>query len=159
MQNVDKLNPPIQYDLIWLFIGLGLMLLILIWYGLAFWLTRRKKPKMLGNLRQLRPPVDLDKLKAKYLQLIEQLYARYVNREIELRELHQNLSKLVRAFTYEANGFPALVLTLSDMKFSPYPKLTQLIGYYYPNEFSAITKGDAATSKQAAIGFVTQWPF
>jgi len=159
MRSVEKLNPPIQYDLFWLLVGSVLVLMILIWYGIVFWLTRRKKPKSLDNLKRLKPPVDLDKLKAKYLQFIEELYQRYLRKEIDLRELHLYLSLAVRYFAFEANGFPAPLLTLSDLKRAPYPKLTKLIGDYYPEEFAAFSQGDARFSKESAIGFVTQWPF
>jgi hypothetical protein len=159
MQNVDKPNPPVQYDLIWMIIGLTIVIAIVVWYALALWLTRHKKPKKLDSLKKLPPPVDLDTLKAKYLKFIEELYQRYLRKELKLRDLHLYLSITVRYFVYEASGFPAPLLTLSDLKRAPYPKLTKLIGDYYPEEFAVIGKGDAATSKNAAIGFITQWPF
>jgi hypothetical protein len=159
MQNVEKLNPPIQYNLIWLIIGLALLIAVLSWYGIVIWLTRRKKLKSIDNLKQLPSPVDLDALKAKYLQFIEDLYLGYQRKEITLRELHQRFSLATRYFVYEAIGFPAPLLTLSDLKLAPYPKLTKLIEDYYPEEFAAINKGKAFASKEAAIGFITQWPF
>lgn len=154
-----KLNPPIQYDRIWLFIGLGLVLLIIIWYGVLFWITRRKKLKSLDSLRRLPTGAELERLKAKYIKLIDELYQRYVRAEISLRDLHRELSKAVRDFVFEAKGFPAPYLTLSDLRLTPYSKLTQLIGDYYPEEFALIGKGEATASVGAAKGFILQWPF
>jgi hypothetical protein len=159
MQNVDKLNPPIQYKLIWLLIGLAILLLIAAWYGLVFWLSRRKKLKSLDGLKRLAAGWELNRLKAKYLQLIEELYQRYQRKEITLRELHIELSMLVRSFVQEASFFPAPFLTLSDLRNSSFPKLAQLIATYYPAEFAAIENGDAASSVQAAKGLVQQWPY
>lgn len=159
MQNVDKLNPPIQYNIIWLIIGAGLVLAIGIWYGIVFWITRHKKVKSLDNLRQLPAGEELARLKAKYLKLIDEIYQRFQRSEIDLRGLHQALSKAVRDFVSEANHFPAPFLTLADLKLSPYPQLTKLIEEYYPEEFAVVTHGDAAASTQAAKGLVMQWPF
>lgn len=158
MQNVDKLNPPIQYNIIWLIIGSALVLAIIIWYAVVYWLTRRKKLKSLETLKQL-PPLDLNQLKMKYLQIIEEIYQRYLRKEITLRMLHQELSMAVRNFAGEGNFLPAPYLTLSDLRLSPYPTLTKLIAAYYPEEFAVITKGDAATSVAAAKGVVAQWPY
>lgn len=159
MPDASTLNPPIQYSKIWLIIGLGLIIFILIWYAVAYWLTRRKPVKSLNTLKPLPTGAELKRLKARYLQLIEEIYQRYLRQEISLRKLHQQLSTTVRAFAYEANHFPAPYLTLSDLQQSPYPTLATLIATYYPEEFAAITKGDAAVSVEAAKGVVTRWPF
>jgi len=153
----DTLNPPIQYDRIWLIIGSILMLTIPIWYGILYWITRRKKVKSLENLSQLPVGGDLDKLKAKYLRLIEELYQRYRRNEITLRGLHRGLSMTVRYFVYEARHFPAPTLTLSDLRRAPFPALTKLIEKYYPEEFALITHGTAEDSVAAAKGLVQQW--
>jgi hypothetical protein len=158
MQNVDKLNPPIQYRLLWLIIGLAIVLLIGAWYAFALWHTRRKKPKSLDTLKQLSPS-DLASLKAKYLGLIEELYQKFVRGEISLRQLHIELSMTVRSFVQEASFFPAPYLSLSELRGSPYPQLTKLISEYYPTEFAAIENGNAAGSTQAAKGLVQQWPY
>lgn len=153
----DTLNPPIQYDRIWLIIGSLLLLVIPTWYVFVLRLTRHKKIKTLENLVQLPTGAELEKLKAKYLRLIEELYQRYRRKEITLRVLHNNLSMVTRYFVYEAKHFPAPTLTLSDLRLAPYPTLTRLIAKYYPEEFAAITHGTAESSVTAAKGFVQQW--
>jgi len=153
----DTLNPPIQYDRIWLIIGSLLLLSVPIWYGVALWLTRRKPIKSFGNLRQLPPQVAIDELKAKYLRLIEEWYQRYLRKEITLQMLHRSLSMNARYFVYEAKHFPAPVLTLADFKLAPYPLLTGLIARYYPEEFASIRGGGAETSVEAAKEFIREW--
>ena len=153
----DILNPPIQYSKIWLIIGLCIFVTIPIWYGMLFWLTRRRPPKSFNRLRQLPVGADLDRLKAKYLKLIEEWYQRYRRQEIDSRVLHWALSMNVRYFVYEAKHFPAPVLTLSDLKLAHYPALTGLIAEYYPEEFGVILHGEAEASVTAAKGFIQQW--
>ncbi len=158
MRGAETLNPPIQYNWIWLLIGGILVLLIGIWYGFVFFHTRRRKLKSLDTLRIL-PPMDLNQLKMKYLQLIQQAYQRHIAGELDLRALHQELSRLVRAFVHEGNFLPAPFLTLSDLKLSPYPSLTKLIEAYYPEEFAVMSTGNAQAATEAAKGVVTQWPY
>ena len=153
----DTLHPPIQYNLIWLIIGAVLLLTIPAWYGLALWMTRRKPINTLNDLKPLPTGAELKKLKAKYLRLIEEWHQRYLKKEINLRELHLALSMTARYFVYEAKHFPAPLLTLDDLKHSPYPALTQLIADYYPEEFAAMEHGNAEKSVEAAKGFIQQW--
>jgi hypothetical protein len=147
---------PVQYSIIWLIIGLSLLVAVIGWYGFVIWFSRRR-PKDLSGLLPLTDSFNLDALKAKYLQLVDQCYDSYVRQEVGRRELHRNLSITVRYFVYEANNFPAPRLTLSDLKHAPYPNLTQLIGNYYVDEFAAIETGEPLMSAQAAKGVIQQW--
>jgi hypothetical protein len=153
----DVLNPPIQYDRIWFIIGLALVALIPIAYGVIIWLTRPKLIMSINDLRPIATGAELDRLKAKYLRLVERHHQSYLRKEIKLRELHRNLSMVVRYFVYEARHFPAPTMTLSDLKMTPYPALAELIELYYPEEFAVIRRGNAEGSVQAAKGFIQQW--
>lgn len=153
----DILNPPIQYDLIWLIIGGLVFLTIPLWYGLVLWMTRHKKVLSLDNLRQLPVGGEVEALKSRYLRLIDEAYRRYVSQEYKLRDLHQALSMIARTFVLEAKHFPAPYLTLSDLALAPYPTLTQLIKAYYPEEFALITHGNAEISVQQAKDFIIRW--
>jgi hypothetical protein len=157
MQSVKGLNPPLQYSVIWLIIGLVLLLAIISWYGFTFWLTRRRPVKSLATIKQLSTASDLNQLKANYLQRIEACFQQYQRQEISLRSLHQTLSMLIRLFIYDVRHFPAPRLTLADLKLSAYPTLTELVAAYYPSEFTATEIGDAQASVNAAKGFIQQW--
>lgn len=156
---VDKLelNPPIQYSVIWLIIGSCLLAMIVLWYGVLFWLTRKRKARTLAQLGPGSEVLDLEGLKQKYLKLIDDCYQSYVLGRTDLRGLHRGLSMSVRYFVYEARHFPAPRLTLSDLKHAPYPNLTKVIEEYYSKEFSQIEHGDAAHSVSVAKDMVQQW--
>lgn len=155
--SAPMLNPPIEYSLIWLIIGLILLALCMIGVGVILWITRRKKLQTITNLAPATTQSELDRLKAKYLQLIEQCYVRYQQQQVTKRGLHRDLSMTVRYFVYEARHFPAPQLTLSDLKKSPFHELTKLIEEYYVDEFAAIEHGDPGQSVQAAKDLVTRW--
>lgn len=152
-----KLNPPIQYSLIWLIIGLTLLLAIVAWYGALFWMTRRKEAETLADLKSLSPNNDLPALKAKYLKLIDECYRSYQQNQTTRRGLHRGLSMVVRYFVYEARHFPAPRLTLADLKRAPYPQLSKLIEQYYSSEFAAIEHGDPEAAVAAAKELIQQW--
>jgi hypothetical protein len=157
MQSADNLAPPIQYSLIWLVVGTLMLMLVAGWIGFVLWSTRAKKIKLIDDLKPLSAP-DLDLLKAKYLQLIDELNRRYLAQELSLRKLHQELSKTVREFIHEGHYYPAPFLALYEMKQLPYQSLGRLIAAYYPEEFAAMTKGDATAAVHAAREVVIQWP-
>lgn len=156
---VDELtlNPPIQYSIIWLIIGLSLIGLILLWFGFAFWITRKRKANTLENLGPGAYQFDLDQLKLKYLKLIDECYQSYQQKHTSLRGLHRGLSMTVRYFVYEAKHFPAPRLTLSDLKRAPYPELTNVIGNYYDKEFALIEHGSPEESAEAAREMIRRW--
>lgn len=151
------LNPPIQYSILWLIIGIALVVGILAWYGLLFWLTRRRKVNTLANQGLATSGSELDRLKAKYLALIDECYQSYTKKQTSLRGLHRGLSMTVRYFVFEAKHFPAPRLTLSDLKHAPYPQLTKVISDLYAKEFALIEHGDPLEAVEAAKEMVRQW--
>ncbi len=154
---LNGLNPPIHYNYIWLIIGSTILLCILVWYVSVFLTTRRKPVKSLAMLPVLSPASTLGELKARYIQQIEERHQRYKNKEISFKELHDGLSVLVRYFVYEANHFPAPILTLGELKRTPYPKLAKLIAYFYPQEFALKESANSDASVEAAKGFIQEW--
>lgn len=152
-----SLNPPVQYSLLWLIIGIALVLGILGWYGLLFWLTRRRKVNSLANQGLASSGSDLDRLKQKYLALIDECYQSYSKKQTSLRGLHRGLSMTVRYFVFEAKHFPAPRLTLSDLKRAPYPHLTKVITDLYAKEFARIEHGEPLEAVEAAKDMVRQW--
>jgi hypothetical protein len=157
MPTGEILNPPIQYNGIWLIIGLCILVILPIWYLVLRWLTRRKKYKAYKNFSKMPEGAELELLKAKYLRLLDQIYQRYTNKAITLRELHRQLSITLRYFVYEAKRVPAPIMTLSDLQVIPYPVLAKLVAHYYAEEFGVIGRGDARSSIETAKGFITEW--
>lgn len=152
-----KLHPPIQYDLIWLIIGLCLLAIVLGWCTWMFWSTRRKPIKSLETLEILPEGAEFARLKAKYLKLIDDQAALYRAGKISVRQLQQELSRLVRMFVYEARHFPAPRLTLSDLMLATYPLLTKLIARLYPGEFAPTNSWDGEAAIESAKGYIRQW--
>ncbi len=153
-----NLYPNQNYHWRWLVIGLILLGLLLAWYGLVIWLTRKKKPKILANSK---PPVyakpDLPALKQKYLTLIGGAEQQYNNGEVGLRLLHQQLSYLLRLFVYELKGSRIDTFTLTDLQKSRYQQLAKTIERYYLPEFLEIEQGDAVEAIKLARRVINEW--
>lgn len=158
MQGVEGLHAPLAYPTRWLVVGIGLVLTLLMWILVILFVTRNKKPKTVGSLAAKQgTQVDISSLRIKYLKLIDEANQAYTSGALTARGLHLRLSNIVRGFVYEASGFPAPRLTLSDLKKSTQHELTQLIAQLYPEEFAQITGKDVANALEAARKLVRTW--
>ncbi|MDO4773777.1 MAG: hypothetical protein Q4A37_01475 [Candidatus Saccharibacteria bacterium] len=158
MQRAAELREWVQYEPVWLIIGSILLVLLLGWYGLVFWLTRKKKPRSLNTLaaKPYTPP-DLTALKAKYLQLITETETAHANKSLTARAVHQQLSYLLRMFVYEVRGHRVDTLTLADLKQSRYTELAAAIEEYYLPEFASVERGSVTSAVATARKVVTEW--
>lgn len=146
---------PIEYSFVWLIIGLVLLFAAAGIVFAIFYTTRKKEIKTISTLKPQAPKViDMNALREKYIGLINEAEERYKRRQIRASQCHQQISLLVRLFFYEAMGFHADVLTLSDLKKSNYKALTKLVEEYYPDEFNTLEKGSVANSAEKARNLV-----
>jgi hypothetical protein len=147
----------INYSPIWLLIGL---LLLVFAVGIVvgiFYVTRRKKIKTISTLK-IKPPkvVDMNALCAKYIKMIDEAEESFKKRQIKASKCHQRISFAVRLFYFEAHGFHADIMTLTDLKKSKYDKLTKLVGDFYPNEFDTLEKGSVADAAERARAIIRE---
>lgn len=142
---------PVYYSAAWPLIGILFLLTAALIMGVVFYATRKKTAKTIQTLQPLEPKVvDLNSLKQKYLGMIDQIENYYNDHLTSSSAAHQQLSKATRLFFYEALGFHAEVMTLSDLKRSNYKDLTEVIEKYYPDEFDGLEEGLVAQSAERA---------
>jgi hypothetical protein len=147
-----------DYNLIWLILGLSGIFIVSATITLIFWFTRHKPIKTIKTLPVLTPqPVDLSALKTKYFSLIDELLVSYNTRTIKSSTAHQRLSLLARFFVFEASGFRAHILTLSDLQKARREHLTQLITLYYPPEFDGLEQGSVQHAADLAKKLIGEW--
>lgn len=155
MQN-DKLNPPIQFSLLWLVLGGIIIFLIASWYGYVYMSTRKRQVQDISQLPLL-PSYDITAIKQKYIALIDQWLQQYKAGQMPLRVYHEGLSVIVRDFVYEAARFPAPKLSLSELKWSPFKQLILVISDLYLREFPAVESGDPDISANNAKRMIVEW--
>ena len=152
MPNVSELMyGPFYYSFVWLLIGLLFVAVIVAIIVAICYVTRKKEIKTLKNLKPQAPKViDLAALKAKYLAMVDEVEQQFKARKTKASVAHQQLSLIVRLFYYEALGFHADVLTLTDLKKTRHKNLTAVIEKYYPDEFDGLEKGSVSQSAEMA---------
>ena len=152
MQDVsDLMNGPFYYSFVWLMIGLIFLAAAIMIVVIIFYLTRKKEIKTLANLKPQKPKeVDIEALKRKYLAMVDEVERLFKAHSTKASVAHQQLSLIVRLFYYEALGFHADILTLTDLKKSRHTRLTEVIEAYYPDEFDGLEVGSVAQSAETA---------
>lgn len=158
MQNEHELADLMQYSPVPLMLALGVIVLLVTWFSLVFWLTRKKTPKVLATL-PVAPPAnkDLSALKPIYLQKISDLERRYESREIKARKVHQSLSIILRSFVSEAEATPIITMTLAEIRRTKHTELTPAIESYYRPEFASVETGSVNDAITIARKVVTEW--
>lgn len=158
MSDASEAAPPIAYSPWWMVLGVGLIVLVIAWYGVLWWLTRKKKPRTIHTLAPLPPVVvDLAALKIKYLGLIAEIERQYQAKTISGRDVHQTLSITARLFVFEARGIRAHLLTLTDLRKGDQKALISLIEQYYPPEFTRLSQGNPPEAITKAKELVQSW--
>jgi hypothetical protein len=145
---------PDPYQGRWLWLGLGLAGLVLLWYGFVWWATRERR------VRRAREPVPgRDALRADYLRQIDGVLRRARSGEVSDRRAHQQLSVLVRHFVQEVSGIAAPTMTLTDLTESGDRLVTvaETVATLYPGEFGThraeTLEGSAALARQVVTGW------
>lgn len=152
MQDVSNLmNGPFYYSFVWLLVGLLFLAATIAIVIMICYMTRKKEVKTLANLKPQKPKeIDMEALKLKYLAMVDEVERLFKSHKTKASVAHQQLSLIVRLFYYEARGFHADILTLSDLKKTKYTELTQVIEDYYPSEFDGLEEGSVAQSAEIA---------
>lgn len=158
MRDTGKLMPLMDYDWIWLVLGIVAVVIVAGTVFTIFWATRRKPVKKISTLPMLQPhEVDVEALRVKYLAMVDEVARDFGERKVKSSEAHQKLSLIARFFVFEASGFRAQILTLADLKKAKRENLTSLIEVYYPPEFDGLEKGSVSAAADLARKLIGEW--
>jgi len=100
---------------------------------------------------------DINSIKYKYLNKLNDLYKYLNDKKITSRKAYQELSMLIRLFVYELTGLEVQSCTLKDIKKLNIPVLYELIKEYYDPEFSKISKGNIKSSIEKTKEVISRW--
>ena len=130
------LEPPFAFSAYWYAIGLGLILLAVLLRYLFNRIFSRK----------VESPLKADKLYRETMERIDGIDQSYRGRQLDLRTLHQDLSREVRQYTQLMEGLRAQSMVYDVLCRKARPDLANLIGDYYGPEFAYVSQADAAAS-------------
>lgn len=155
MQAEPEFYGPLQYASVWVWAGVGLLVLVAAWYAIVFAATRAPR----GEEDRQRPGrlTDLAGLKAVYLQRIDDVERDAAAGKRSARESHQELSLLLRKFVRDATGVDAPRMTRADLAEHPLPAAASAVGQLYPAEFGPEPLPSVAGSAAAARKAVQAW--
>ena len=84
-------------------------------------------------------PRDPELLRARYLELIDQVEADHARGVLDLREAHRRLSRASRGFVQELTGRTTLSMTLADLRERDLSSLVAVVENAYPPVFAPST--------------------
>ena len=158
MNTTVTLQDAFSYAL-WPMIVLGTALFTMLGLLLTLYLIRRfkhRKPKPVP-VPIAPPPVAIDVLKTKYLNLLRKLDAQFSDGSVDLRTAYQKISLIIRNFVFEATGIKVQNYTLEDIRAAKLTSLEGLVEEYYSPEFARMSEGDFRASMNKTRKVIEQW--
>jgi hypothetical protein len=143
---------PLQYQQQWLWLGLMLVVLTVVWYAWLLWPPGKKVPVNQGTA-----VLDLNALRSACLADIEATLEDVDAGRLPGRAAHQRLSFLVREFAGAATGLPVTSMTLEELRHHGLDHLATGIAGIYPNEFAPVPVQSVRRSAEAARQGVLEW--
>lgn len=146
---------PDPYAARWLWIGVGIVALVAVWYVVVWRTTRERTVAVTPQVA----PDRVARLRADYTRRIDAVLAGAAAGEISQRQAHQQLSGLVRHFVQAVSGIAAPTMTLTELtgegaRLTP---VSEVVGVLYPGEFgpreTATIDGAGTVAKQV----VARW--
>ena len=150
-----EFSGPVAYADRWLWIGVALVVLVVLYYAASWWLTRPPRPPEVP-----RREVDLPDVRRDHLARIDALAARVHAGDVDPRAGHQQLSELVRSYVAAVSPLPALTMALADFRDRAPQELVDALALMYPPEFAPDADDPAARFDEAVAasrGLVATW--
>lgn len=113
-----------------------------------------KKSKL--HIKKVRP-VNVEKLKAKYIAELEKIQSDFSSDKISTRHAYHRISACVRGFVHGVTGIRVQNATLADIKTLNMPLLETLIEEYYEPEFASKSEGDVNSSITKTKRVIEEW--
>lgn len=150
-----EFHGPVAYAERWLWLAIGLLALVVVFYAAVWWFTRQRPETTI-----LRPEVDVPTVREAHLQRIDDVAARVAAGALTAREGHQELSVIVRSFVAEVTTLPARTMALVDFRHRAPDDLVAAIELMYPPEFApddALARDRFDDAVGRARSLVGQW--
>ena len=158
---IDELYPPAQYAWGWLVLAFGVILLAIAVTWVILFLTRPQTSLDDGNVPAvpLASAEVLARMRAEYLDVINDVEGKYRSGNMNAREANLALSAVVRRYVNEHSGLEAPVLALDDLeRLKVQPELLDAVKrHYYPGSFRRDRTIDPIAGANAARRVVSQW--
>lgn len=161
----DEIQDPVGLTASLVWWGLGAFLLIGLAIWATLWFTRnsgRETAKTYDPAQDMPRPTEyrdpLYALREEYLGRLDAIERLWRAGTINDRQLHLQLSSLIRGFADRRVGEPATTSTLSELRTLPLSRrLVGLIEMFYEPSFGPRSEPDSLASLTAAREVLTRW--
>lgn len=158
MRTTINLQEPFTYS----FIPLIITFLLIIGFTIYVIFLKKAKDSFKGKMEEVkvipeRNIKNIPVIKNKYLQQLNDVEDKYINKKIELRKAYQLISELIRLFVFEVTDITTQNYSLTEIKKINIPVLYELIEEYYEPEFASKTIGDFNSSINKARRVINEW--
>ncbi|MDQ6521966.1 hypothetical protein RB608_00055 [Nocardioides sp. LHD-245] len=149
----EEFAGPVGYADRWLWIGAALAAALVLYYLLAWWLTRPARPPAVER-------TDVLDVRRRQLARIDRIEERVRAGELPARDGHQQLSEVVRDYVAAVTPLPARTMALADLRDHAPAALVTVLELVYPPEFAPdeeVARDRFDLAVQQARGLVASW--
>jgi len=154
----DNINPPVQYEPIWIQIFAIALAVIALYVIVTLIATKKKKPKAEPYIDRTSQAYR-ETVRKKHMDNIQQLRAEALSGDLKSSDLNQRLGVILRSFAAEYSGLNTRPMTLSELRRNNVPKeLITAIEGFYPIAFRNLAEqGNPDVAVNAAMDVVYKW--
>ena len=152
MQTSVNLQRPFTYSTI------PIIVLCIICISYVIWLILKYKVKKTKKIPEhIVKPLDLGKIKSKYIKKLNEVEFKINNNKLSIRIAYQHTSKIIREFVQEVTKIKVQNYTLDEIKHLNIPELYELVKEYYEPEFARTSIGNIKNSIDKTRKVIEKW--
>jgi len=161
-----ELVDPVGYSWVWTLVGVVMLVGLVAWYVWLVWSTRKKpgavEPTTAPPLDRATPPAGStdpwDPVRQIYLAQLAEVGARHASGELDVRGVHLEIRRVMRAYTKARTGIDAETFTFSDAaKVSLTAPLSKALKQLSYPTFAASSTARPDRSLYRARRVIEQW--
>jgi len=153
----DELQAPVGYDGPWLWLVVGGLVLVAVYYAAVWWLTRTGRSFGGGGIRRR----DVPDARREHLLRLDRVEQEVAAGTLPVRVGHQRISETVRSYVGTVSSLPAPTMALADLRAHAPRELVEAVELMYPPEFAPADVGQAtkrfAEALHRARRLVLRW--
>ncbi|WP_125106056.1 MULTISPECIES: hypothetical protein [Gulosibacter] len=146
--------PLVGYSAFWLWLGIGFIALVVVYY-LLVWVFTRDPSRT--NEAEHDETIDVDAARAQAFARVDTIERQASSGELDDRSAYEQLSATMREFVAEATGVPADHMTLADLSRTQLQGTTRTVAQLYPGIFAPEAQRDVAAATRDARAVISGW--
>jgi hypothetical protein len=145
---------PMPYSPWWLWLGLLLLVIVIVWYaGVFVWTLSSHQLRGIPVVRSLHGKL----LRRRFTRTIRSVDRQYRAGELSAAQACAQLSRTLRSFLHQATGTPAQYMHVGDITASPLAKAAPLFSELNDAQFNTTSNVNVSQVGSAAEDLIRTW--